>query len=104
MLLLPILAFGCFNVLKISDLQDEGYSYPNNTQKARSLLREMATAHQVHRWDSIDTYNVIFEDEFYGFFGKQMHAFKEQEMQFSINYIPKTFDGQLEIICGNEKG
>lgn len=55
-------------------------------------------------WDSIETYNAIFEDEFYGFFGKQAHPFKEQKMTFSLNYIPKTTNGQLEIISGKEKG
>lgn len=64
----------------------------------------MGVAHGITNWDSIQTYNVIFEDEFYGFTGKQAHPFKEQEMKFSLNYIPKTFNGQLEILSGKEKG
>lgn len=95
---------GCVSFLKLSDLQLEGYQFPSNTDKAKLLLKEMGLAHQIHMWDSIETYNVIFEDEFYGFFGKQFHSFKEHKMRFSLDYIPKKSIGQLEIISGKEKG
>ena len=95
---------GCINVLKLSDLQLEGYEYPLNPDKGRQLLSEMGVAHQIHVWDSVDTYNATFEDEFYGFLGKQSHPFPEQQMTFSLDYIPGTFNGQLEIISGTEKG
>jgi hypothetical protein len=99
-----ILMYGCVSFLKLSDLQSDGYSYPNNPDKGKLLLGEMGIAHQIHMWDSIETYKVIYEDEFYGFLGKQAHPFKEQKIRISLNYIPKTFDGQLEIISGKEKG
>lgn len=99
-----ILIHGCISFFKLSDLQLEGYKYPNNPDKGKLLLKEMGEAHQIHIWDRIETYNVIFEDEFYGFLGKQSHPFKEQKMTFSLSYIPKTFNGQLEIVSGKEKG
>ena len=99
-----ILVYGCVNVFKLSDLQSNGYKFPNNIDKGKLLLQEMGIAHKIHMWDSINTYNVIFEDEFYGFLGKKSSSFKEQKMTFSMNYIPKIFTGQLEIISGKEKG
>jgi len=104
LLVAVLLVNGCVSIFQLSDLQLNGYKFPNNTDKAKLLLQEMGIAHQIHMWDSIKTYNVIFEDEFYGFLGKQVHPFKEKNMQFSLNYIPKTFNGQLEIMSGKEKG
>jgi hypothetical protein len=104
LLIIVLFGYGCVSFLKLSDLQLDGYKFPNNPDKAKLLLKEMGIAHQIHMWDSIETYNVIFEDEFYGFFGKQSHPFKEQKMTFSLNYIPKTFNGQLEIVSGKEEG
>jgi len=103
-ILAAAILYGCMSMFKISDLRPEGYAYPNNPQKAKTLLEKMAIAHNIQIWDSIDTYNVIFEDDFYGFLGKQTHPFKDQSMSFSLDYIPKTFDGQMEIISGKEKG
>ena len=90
--------------MKLSDLQLDGYKFPNNPDKAKLLLQEMGVAHKIHMWDSIETYNVSFEDEFHGFLGKKANSFKEQKMIFSLDYIPKVFTGQLEIISGKEKG
>ena len=81
---------GCVNILKLSDLQTQGYHYPNNLDKAKLLLKEMGVAHHIHLWDSLETYTVIYEDEFYGFLGKKAHPFKEQNMKFSLNYIPRN--------------
>lgn len=104
LLLSMLFLYGCVSFLKLSDLQSDEYTFPNNPDKAKLLLQEMGIAHRIHMWDSIETYNVIFEDEFYGFFGKQFHSFKEHNMRFSLDYIPKISTGQLEIVSGKEKG
>ena len=104
MLMAVLLVYGCVNVFKLSDLRSSEYTFPNNIEKAKLLLKEMGVAHKIHMWDSIDTYNVIFEDEFYGLLGKVSNSFKEPMMTFSMNYIPKIFTGQLEITSGKEKG
>jgi len=51
----------------------------------------------------LETYNVIFEGKFYGFFGKRSLPFIEHEIELSLNFIPKTYDGQLKILSGKEK-
>ena len=105
LLLVGILAISsCVNVFKLVDLRVHDENVSSNPEKAQQLLSEMGIAHGIANWDSIQTYNVSFEDEFYGFIGKQAHPFKEQEMKFSLNFIPKTFNGQLEIVSGKEKG
>lgn len=101
-LLITLLISGCVNFFKLTNLKKE--SQPNSYTKARTLLTEMGKAHGIEAWNTIDTYSVTFKDEFYGFYGKQSHPFKEQSMQFSLHYIPKTFNGQLEIMTGKEKG
>ncbi len=95
---------GCVNVFKLTDLREDGANEHSNQEKAQQLLEEMGIAHGITYWDSIQTYQVIFGDEFYGFTGKQAHPYKEQKVEFSLNYIPKTFNGQLEILSGKQKG
>ena len=46
----------------------------------------------------------IRDREFYGFIGKQAHPFKEQKMEFSLDYNPQNYDGRMEIASGAEKG
>ncbi len=103
-LIIPILVSGCINIFKLSDLKPESTNSPNSQAKAKQLLTDMGKAHGIHVWDSMDTYNVTFGDEYYGFIGKQGNPFKEQNMTFSLNFIPKTFNGQLEILSGKGKG
>ena len=99
-----LLFCGCVNFFKLSDLQPDTYAFPNDKEKGKQLMEDMGIAHKIHLWDSIQTYNVTFEDEFYGFLGKLSHPFKEQKITFSLDYIPNTFDGQLEILTGKQKG
>jgi len=102
-LLIVLIVVGCVNVFRLSDITPDNVELPNDEEKARALLKEMGKAHGITYWDSIQTYNVKYRDEFYGFIGKQSHPFKEQNMLFSLSFIPKTFNGQMEIASGKEK-
>ncbi|PHR21044.1 MAG: hypothetical protein COA38_19015 [Fluviicola sp.] len=105
LLLIGITVFsGCVNVFKLADLRTDKENSNSNPEKAQQLMEEMGIAHGISNWDSIQTYHVTFEDEFYGFIGKQAHPYKEQKFSLSLNYAPKTFNGQLEILSGKEKG
>lgn len=101
---ISLLISGCINVFKLSNLKPESATYSDSHLKARKLLTEMGKVHGISVWDSIDTYNVTFGEEFYGFLGKQGNPFAEQNMTLSLSYIPKTFNGQLEILSGKDKG
>ena len=91
-------------MLKTADLRN-GLSVEENSEtKARGLLEEMAKAHNVEAWKALETYNVIFRDEFYGFIGKSGSPYKQMNTRFSLNYIPGTFNGQLEFLNGKEQG
>ena len=91
-------------MFKMADLRLDEENALSNQEKAQQLLEEMGVAHGITNWDSIQTYNVVFKDEFYGFIGKQAHPHKEQEITFSLNFVPKTFNGQMEVISGKKKG
>lgn len=97
-----VIGFILFN--KKSDLRPKGYQYPNNTEKARKLLIEMGEAHQINKWNEIESYQVIFQDQFHGFIGKQAHPFKEQDVTFSLDYFPNTDTGRMEFLTGEQKG
>lgn len=102
-LLLSILLLttsGCF--FKLADLRTDTVSTNPNQAKARELMAEMAEAHGVANWAKLETYTLTFEDEFYGFFGRQGSPFKDDNTRFSLNYIPQTSDGTLTFLTGKQ--
>jgi len=103
-LLLILLGFGAIKFFSLVDLRAKNELYPNDQLKAQQLMEDMGIAHGIHMWDSIESYTAVYGEEFYGFLGTQSHPFSEQKMQFSLNYIPKTYNGQLEFLTGEEKG
>ena len=82
---------GCERSVELSDLRLNTYEFPNNPDKAKRLLKEMGIAHQIHLWDSIETYQVIFEDEFYGNLGEQSNPFKEQKIDIFLTLHSKNY-------------
>jgi len=95
---------GCVNVFKLSDLRSDYILDSNKENKAKLLMIEMGLAHGVDKWKDIKTYTVNFGDEFYGFIGNQGNPFKDKNTSLSLSYIPKTSNGQIEILSGREKG
>ena len=104
LIILLLLIIGGVNFFKLSDLSPDGYSYPNDPAKAQQLMTAMGDAHNIAAWDSIETYHVDFTEEFYGFLGKQAHPFKEQKLNFSLDYNPHNYDGRMEIASGADQG
>ncbi len=101
---ITLLISGCVSIFSLSDLKPKDLEYPDSHVTAKKLLADMGKAHGIEVWDTIETYTAKFGDEFYGFFGKQGNPFKEQTMKFSLSFIPQTFNGQLEVTSGKEKG
>jgi hypothetical protein len=95
---------GCINVFKLSDLRSDNLLDNNEEAKARQLMTEMGIAHGIDKWKDITTYTVNFGEEFYGFIGKQGNPFKNKSTSLSLSYIPKTSNGQIEILSGRERG
>ncbi len=107
LLLLSVISISsCVNVFSLSDLRTEALkeNKGSNPNKAKQLLSEMGKAHGIEYWNTIDTYNITFKEEFYGFLGKFSHPFKESDLTFSLSYIPKTYNGQFEFLTGEQKG
>ena len=98
-----LIIVGLFFSYRLTDLRPDGYTYPNDIEKAEHLLEAMGRAHQINKWNDLETYNVMLDDEFYGFLGKRSHSFEEQKIELSINYVPKTFNGQIKFLSGKEK-
>ncbi|MEM9933360.1 MAG: hypothetical protein AAF824_07100 [Bacteroidota bacterium] len=96
--------FGCVNFFKMADLRVDYPIISGEQAKAQQLMKEMGKAHNIHLWDSIGTYTVIYKDEFYGFVGNQGNPFKEADVTLSLDYLAGEFDGQLTIESGKEKG
>ena len=94
---------GCIGFNKVADLRTERAMQNQGADKAKALLKEMALAHGSRAWQSIETYSIDFEDEFYGFIGKNGHPFKDNKLSAKLDYIPYSFDGQLTFKEGKLK-
>jgi len=70
---------GLISSCKTTDLRPEGYLYARNIEKAKQLLEEMGKAHQIENWNNLETYNIVFEGEFYGFGAKNLTLSKNRK-------------------------
>lgn len=100
-LILVLFCSSC--MFKTADLRTATAKTSQEETKARQLLQEMGRAHGMDAWQEIETYEVSFEDEFYGFIGKQGNPFEEDKTSMRLRYIPNSYDGQLTIQSGEEK-
>lgn len=87
-----------------ADLRNDTAKTSQDSQRAETLVREMAKAHGVEQWEKLNTYQATFEDEFLGFIGKNSKPFKEDKTQMELQYIPGSFDGKLRFLSGEDKG
>ncbi|MEL6941363.1 MAG: hypothetical protein AAFO82_01740 [Bacteroidota bacterium] len=90
-------------IFKTADIRTTVAKNTQDETKARQLLQEMAIAHGLNAWNDVETYEVSFEDEFFGFIGKQGNPFKQDKTAMKIQYISNSYDGQLTILTGEEK-
>lgn len=102
--LLFIIIVSYFYFLGTVDIRTETAKNELNEKKARVLLEEMANAHQISNWAGLETYSVLFEDQFYGEMGDMGNPFKEDSVRFLLTYIPNTFDGMLQFLSGERFG
>ncbi|MEL6863860.1 MAG: hypothetical protein AAFP19_05550 [Bacteroidota bacterium] len=98
-LIFLLLGYSC----KTADLRTEELRQDCSDQKALQLLEEMATAHQLDRWENIQTYQIHLTDEFYGLFGKMGNPYPKNRADIELTYIPGTFTGQGVFKSGKWK-
>ena len=94
----------CVNVFKTSNLLADYEDKIIEGSKGRELLTKSAAAHRSNNWDSISSYSVHFEDEFFGFIGKFAHPFGQKINRFTLQYIPGTYDGRLLFKDNDQEG
>ena len=103
-ILLLIIIVTYFYFLGTVDLRTETAKNNPNEKLAKALLKEMGTAHGISNWENINTYSAEFEDIFFGTIGANSHGYTEDSVRFLLKYIPKTFDGKLEFLSGENTG
>jgi len=81
----------------LTDLRSEKTKYPDSQQKAKALLHEMGLAHGISTWDSIQSYNAIYGDDFYGFLGTQSHKRPGRPTRYKRNKTELIFQAFLEF-------
>ena len=102
--LFGMLTIGYLFFLGTADLRTELAKNSENKEKADELFNRMAEAHQIENWFDVQTYTVQMEDKFFGEMGNFSSPYPEDTVQFLANYIPRTFDGRLQFITGQQTG
>ena len=102
LLLLIIVTY--FYFLGTVDLRTETAKNNPNEKRAKALLQEMGEAHGIANWEKINTYSAKFEDVFFGELGANSHGYAEDSVRFLLEYIPKTYDGKLTFLSGENEG
>jgi len=104
--ILGILLLGLiyFVYLHKTDLQTDVVK--NNPQpiEGRALLMKMGAAHKIAQWDSVSTYTVVFQDEFFGTIGERSHPFPYHQQEMILDYIPNSYNGRISFPEGNSWG
>lgn len=96
---LALIAFYFF-VVHLSDLRTDTVKDNPDPIGGRALLLKMGAAHNIAAWDSVDTYTVAFEDDFYGMVGENGHPFPQHDMEMILDYIPDSNDGRMSFTDG----
>ncbi|MFK7950952.1 MAG: hypothetical protein AB8G11_25455 [Saprospiraceae bacterium] len=86
-----------------SDLRTKITKSNTNETKAKALIIEMGKAHNIEAWKNIRTYNVDFEEEFFGRIGKSGNPYPDMKTELLLSYIPNSFDGQFHFKSGQNK-
>lgn len=92
-----------FHFLGTIDLRTQEAKNKPDEKRAKALLREMGEAHGILNWENINTYSAIYEQVFFGNLGSNSHGYPEDSVRFLLQYIPKTYDGKLEFISGENE-
>ncbi len=71
-------------------------------QKGRELLTKVGKAHFIENWKNINTYSVVFQDEFFGI-NKVISPYKENPTKMQLDYIPASFNGRICFLEGKQK-
>lgn len=95
-----ILAMLYFLLIHKSDLRTDLVKNDPQPIDGRALLMKMGTAHNIAKWDSVSTYTVIFQDEFFGTIGQQSHPFPSSQQEMVLDYIPNSFNGRMSFDDG----
>ncbi|HAA16846.1 MAG TPA: hypothetical protein DCE41_36095 [Cytophagales bacterium] len=100
-LFLSILLLGS---CKLADLQTDASQRNAQPEQAREWLERMAEAHGIDVLQSLDTYTVSMEDEFFGMMGGAISPYGDKLGKFTADYIPGTFDGRMTMSSGKLEG
>lgn len=89
---------------KIADLRTKSVVASEQLELARQLILEMGEAHGIENWKKVQTYSVLLQDQFFGFFGKNSHPYQSDSVALQLDYIPGTFDGRITVLSGKKEG
>jgi len=79
---------------KLADIRTTEMAGTTDDARAMKVLHQMAKAHQVNRWDDIETYTFHVSDEYQGLIGTFGSPFPKGKAVLELSFIPQTYTGR----------
>ncbi len=102
--LMVILLTSCLADLRPKNLRSEADYTEEMHVKGVEVLDKYARVSGQEKWDQVISYQVYFNDDFYGLTGKYAHPFGQKKNQFKLAYYAQENAGSLLFLNGKNKG
>lgn len=96
-------AIGTFFFFKLVDIRTDEVKSNLDKERGLAILHEMAEAHQIQYWDSIQTYSLQLKQSYKSRVAKMMNIYPEDDITLNFDVIPNTFTSRITINSGTWK-
>jgi len=104
LLFMSICFSSCLSDLRPKDYRSSEKYTDEAHKKGVEILKRYAEVSGQEKWNTINSYQIYFNDDFYGLLGKYGQPFKNKKNQFKLDYYPQENSGTLLFLNGKKKG
>jgi len=94
-LLVVLVAGGTFFFNQLKDIRTKEVIANFDEQRGLTVLNQMAEAHGIKYWDSIQTYSLMIAQKDVGALAKMTSPYPADKMEFRFDVIPNTFTSRV---------
>jgi len=94
-LIVVLVAAGLIFFNQLKDIRTEEVKVNFDEKRGLEILNQMAAAHGIKYWDSIQTYSLVIEQKDVGALAKMSSPYPEGKMEFRFDVIPNTFTSRV---------
>ncbi|GLR20079.1 hypothetical protein GCM10007940_46950 [Portibacter lacus] len=101
---MSILFSSCLTDLRTKSLRSPELYTPEMHEQGVEILKRYAKVSGEDKWKTINSYQIYFNDDFFGLMGGLAQPFKNKRNKFKLNYYTQENAGTLEFLNGKKEG